>query len=104
MTDDVQSALAAAAAADVAIVVGGTSSGEALDLANLGLDGQQDALISAVAAAAKKTVVLAATPGALLTPWREQANAALVLFLGGQESGNAWASVLFGDHSPTGAF
>ena len=49
------------AAADVTFVVGGTSSGEALDRYNLTLDAQQDALIQKVANVAKKTVVLAST-------------------------------------------
>lgn len=35
-------------------------------------------------------------------PWRDDVSAVLSLFLGGQETGNAWADVLFGAHSPTG--
>jgi beta-glucosidase len=100
--DDVASALAVAAEADVTIVVGATTSGEYVDRENLSLDNDADALIKAVAAKAKATVVLMQVPGAILTPWRDAVDAAALLFLGGPQTGHAWASVLFGDHSPTG--
>lgn len=35
-------------------------------------------------------------------PWSDSVDGIAALFLGGQETGNAWASVLFGDHAPTG--
>ena len=103
LTNDISAGVAAAGQADVTIVVGGTSSGEAMDRANLSLDDGADALISAVAKAAPgKVVVLTQVCGAILTPWRDDVAAALVLFLGGQQTGAAWGAVLFGDHSPTG--
>ena len=101
-TSDVGAAVDLARTVDVAIVVGGTTSGESADRPNLSLDSGADALIAAVAAAAPKTVALVAAPGAFLTPWRAEVAAAAVLFLGGQESGSAWADVLFGDVAPTG--
>ena len=101
-TNDLSAAVALARTVDVVIVVGGTTSGESVDRPNLSLDHGGDALIAAVAAAAPKTVALVAAPGAFLTPWRGAVAAAAVLFLGGQESGNAWADVLFGDVPPTG--
>lgn len=100
--DSTSAAVAAAKLADVAIVVGGTTSGESEDRPNLSLDHGADALISAVAAANPKTVALVAAPGAFLTPWRGAVAASAALFLGGQESGAAWASVLFGDVAPSG--
>lgn len=42
------------------------------------------------------------TPGPVLTPWREKVAAVANLFLGGEETANAWAAVLFGDVSPSG--
>jgi len=35
-------------------------------------------------------------------PWRNSVNAIATSFYLGQETGNAWASVLFGDYAPTG--
>lgn len=91
-----------AAKSDVAIVFVGTSSHEGSDRGNLGL-GDQDALIEAVAkAAGSKTVVVAVTPGALLTPWRESVSAILTPMMPGQEYGNAITAVLFGDVNPGG--
>jgi len=101
LSNDVADGLAAARRADVAIVVGGATSGEDVDRANLNLDNGADELIEAVASAAP-TVVLAHVCGAVLTPWRHKVGAILALFLGGQRTGAAWAKVLFGDHSPTG--
>jgi len=48
------------------------------------------------------TVVLVQAPGAVVMPWRDSVEAILVLFLGGEETGNAWASLIFGDRAPTG--
>jgi len=41
-------------------------------------------------------------PGAVVMPWRDSVAAILIMFLGGQETGSAWADVLFGVHAPTG--
>ena len=86
----------------MAIVVAGATSGEDKDRSSLSLDDDADALISAVAATGTPTVVLMQVPGAILTPWRDAVAACAVLFLGGQETGGAWADVVFGDISPTG--
>merc|ERR1711981_749531 len=37
-----------------------------------------------------------------LMPWKDSVQSIAAMFLGGQETGNAWADVLFGDHAPTG--
>lgn len=71
-SDNISHALAAARAADVTIIVGGASSGEAQDRSSLNLDGDQDQLIFEVAAVCPKTVVLLMTCGAVLTPWRTE--------------------------------
>ena len=106
-TNNATAAAELAAQADVTIVVGATSSGEALDRVNLLLDADAnhdpaEALIYGTAAAARRTVVLLQVPGSVLTPWRASVDAVAAMFLGGQETGSAWASVLFGDVSPTG--
>jgi len=38
----------------------------------------------------------------ILTNWRNSTNAIINMFLAGQETGNAWADVLFGDVNPSG--
>jgi beta-glucosidase len=101
VASDADGAKAAAAAADVAIVVGATSSSEGFDRTSLGLDDGVDALISAVAAVQPKTIVVMSTVGATLTPWRDEVAAIVTNFMPGQEGGNALADVLFGDVNPS---
>jgi len=97
---DPAAAAKVAASADVALVFVATSSSEGRDRPNLGL-GKEDDLIETVAkAAGKKTVVVAVTPGALLTPWRDDVAAIVTPLMPGQEYGNAIADVLFGDVNP----
>jgi beta-glucosidase len=62
----------------------------------------EDGLISAVAAAQKRTVVLLETGGPVLTPWRDRVAAILEAWYPGQEGGTAIARVLFGDADPGG--
>jgi beta-glucosidase len=95
------SAAAAAAQAAVAIVVVATTSSEGSDRPNLNF-GSQDDLVFAVAAAQPNTIVVTINPGAVLTPWSEQVNAVLAMFMPGQEEGNAIADVLFGEVDPGG--
>jgi len=101
-SNNLTAAREAAAEADVAIVVVGATSGESVDRPNLQLENQGDDLITAVANVSSKTVVLMQVCGAVLMPWHEGVGGILALFLGGQETGSAWASVLFGDISPSG--
>src|SRR5207245_7600048 len=70
-------AAAAAAAADVAIVFASDSEGEymekacaSVDCTNTGRTGNQNALISTVAAANPNTIVILETGDPVLTPWR----------------------------------
>ncbi|GIG23415.1 beta-glucosidase [Cellulomonas chitinilytica] len=104
--DEVLAAAAAAAAqADVAVVVVGLTEEqetESVDKSTLALPGAQDALVSAVAAAARRTVVVvnAATP--VLMPWLDEVDAVLWAGLPGQEGGHAVAAALLGDIEPAG--
>ena len=54
------------------------------------------------AAAANRTVVVAVTPGAILTPWRDSVAAIVVAFMPGQQYGHAIADVLLGRTAPAG--
>lgn len=65
-----------------------------------GLD--QDGLITKVAAAQKKTVVVLETGGPVLTPWRKDVSAVVEAWFPGQQGGAALARVLFGDVDPGG--
>ncbi len=98
-------AVAAAREADVAVVVVGLTEEqetEAVDKTTLALPGDQDALVQAVASAARRTVVVinAATP--VLMPWLDAVDAVLVAGLPGQEGGHAVAAALLGDVEPAG--
>ena len=88
--------MALAKVADVAVVSVAVTSTEGFDRFNLGLGAQQDKLVASVAAAAKKTVVVVRSPGAILMPWLDKVDAVIVQFLPGQASGDALASTLFG--------
>lgn len=101
-SDELEAALAVAGEADVTIVIAATTSSESVDRKDLRLDGNADTLISAVATRAKKTLVLVQAPGAVLLPWRHNVSGILCMFLGGQQTGAAWADVLFGDQDPVG--
>ena len=99
---NVTEAVAAATSADVAIVCTATTSSEGIDRANLDLPAAENAVIAAVAAAQKNTVVVVTSPGAVLLPWIDAVPAAIATFMPGQEAGNAIADILFGDANPSG--
>ena len=79
--DDAKTAVARAAAV---VVLAGTTSSEGSDRDDLTL-GDDDALVSAVAALSSNVVVSVSTPGAFLTPWSDDVQAILVTWMGGQE-------------------
>jgi beta-glucosidase len=96
---------AAARAADVAVVVVGTTEkveSEGFDRRSLALPGEQDVLVRAVAAANPRTVVVVGAGSPVLMPWRDQVGAVLLSWFGGQELGHAVADVLLGTVEPGG--
>jgi beta-glucosidase len=95
----------AAGAADVAVVVVGTSDdveSEGVDRDTLSLPGYQDELVQAVARANPDTVVVVNTGAPVLMPWERDVPVILLTWFPGQEFGNALADVLFGDAEPGG--
>ncbi len=107
-------AVAAAASADVAIVVVGEqggyadpanppSVGEQNDVASLDLTGVQEDLVRAVHATGTPTVVVLVNGRPLSIPWiAENVPAIVEAWLPGEQGGNAVADVLFGQHNPSG--
>ncbi|WP_120338066.1 glycoside hydrolase family 3 protein [Cryobacterium soli] len=98
-------AVAAAAAADVVVLVVGTNSkveSEGYDRSDLDLPGRQDDLVRAVAAANPRTVVVVNSGSPVLMPWRDDVAAILLSWFGGQEYGDAVAAMLLGEAEPGG--
>lgn len=101
----IERAIEAAKRADVAIVAVGLTDEqetESRDKETLRLPQGQDALVEAVAKVAKKTVVIVNAGTPVLTPWRDEVDAILVVGLPGQEGGDAITDVLVGHAEPTG--
>jgi beta-glucosidase len=109
-------AVAAASAADVAVVFVGDGESEGVDRPDMTLSnakfciitgcqpygpGNQDDLIKAVAAANPNTVVVLTTGGPMQMPWLGQVKSVLQAWFPGQEEGNAIAALLFGDVNPS---
>jgi beta-glucosidase len=65
-----EAAMAAAKAADIAIVFGSAHTGEGHDRLNLTLSANIDEIIPAVGGVQKKTIVVLSTPGSILSDWR----------------------------------
>ncbi|MGC5170218.1 glycoside hydrolase family 3 C-terminal domain-containing protein [Microbacterium sp. DT81.1] len=99
---DVAAAAAQAAAADVAVVFGYQRMGEFSDLTDLRLQGNGDALISAIEQVNPNTVVVLQTGSAVEMPWLDGVQAVLENWYGGEQQGPAIASLLFGDVAPAG--
>lgn len=97
---DVAAAVTAAKSADVAIVMIGDNDREGRDQ-SLDLAGDQNALVSTVAAANPKTVVVLKSGSAVLMPWLDAVPALVEAWYPGEEDGNAVAAVLFGDVNPS---
>jgi beta-glucosidase len=88
--------------ADVVIVFGTKWQTEGEDVPDLSLPSGQDALISAVAAANPKTIVVLETGSAVAMPWLDNVGAVMEAWFPGQKGGDAIASVLYGTVNPSG--
>jgi beta-glucosidase len=98
---DPAAAAAAARAADVAIVFATQWSSESIDVA-MKLDGNQDALIEAVAAANPKTAVVLETNAGVAMPWASRVPGIVEAWYPGTAGGKAIANVLTGRVNPSG--
>lgn len=99
-------AVAAAEKADVIVAVMGehrSMSGEAMNRSDIRLPGIQEEFIHTLAQTGKPIVLLASSGRPLvLTNVREKANAMLMMWQLGTETGHAVADVLTGAHNPSG--
>ena len=110
-------AIAAAEAADVAVVVVGTwsrdqgelwtglnaTTGEHIDTSTLNLVGAMPRLVQAVIDTGKPTVVVFSSGKPVTEPWiSENATALVQQFYPSEQGGNALADVLYGDVNPSG--
>jgi beta-glucosidase len=98
----VRAAATTAAASDVAVVYVRTYETEERDRVSLKLPQNAEQLIREVQAANPYTVVVLASAGAVTMPWIDGTAAVVQGYFGGQEEGNALASILFGDEDPSG--
>ena len=98
----IDAAVAAARRADVAVVFAGDFTSEAFDRPSLNLPGDENALISAVAAANPRTVVVLDTGGPVLMPWLAQVKGVVEAWYPGEQDGVAIAALLYGDVDPSG--
>jgi beta-glucosidase len=99
---DPAAAAALAKKSQVAIVFAVQHESEGMDLENLSLPDNQDALIEAVAAANPHTIVVLETGGAVLMPWIDKVSAVLEAWYPGIRGSEAISDLLFGDVNPSG--
>jgi beta-glucosidase len=103
--DALERAVEAASSADVAVVVLGLGEEhecEGYDRASLELPQDQQELITEVASANPRTVVVLSVGAPVLLDWAERVPTVLLVWYGGQELGSALGGVLFGRAEPGG--
>ncbi|QRW14954.1 glycoside hydrolase family 3 protein [Ceratobasidium sp. AG-Ba] len=115
--DGFPEAVAAAQKSDVAVVAVGTwsldqtllwsgqnaTTGEHVDVSDLGLVGAQLNLIKAIKATGKKVIVVYVSGKPIAETWvYRNADAIISQFYGGDLQGRALAEVIFGDYNPSG--
>ncbi len=103
--DEIAEAVAAAAVADLVVVVVGTNDeveSEGWDRTDLALPGRQDELVERVLDVAPDAVVVVNAGAPVLLPWLDRARTVLWSWFPGQECGHALADVLTGVTEPAG--
>ncbi|MEO6835837.1 MAG: beta-glucosidase [Candidatus Tumulicola sp.] len=99
---DPNAAAALAQHADIALVFATQWMTEGLDAPDLSLPDAQDTLISAVAQANSRIVVVLETGNPVTMPWLSHVSAVLEAWYPGQRGGEAIANVLFGKSDASG--
>jgi len=99
---EINAAVAAARSAHTAVVFASNLMSEGADLPSLSLQGDLNALISAVAAVNPRTVVVLNTGGPIVMPWKSKVAGIVEAWYGGQMAAPAMAQVLAGVIDPSG--
>jgi beta-glucosidase len=99
---DLDSAAKLARSSDLAIVFAYQWESEGMDLPNLSLPDNQDALIAQVAAANPHTIVVLETGSAVTMPWLDKVAGVVEAWYAGSSGHKALANVLVGDVNPSG--
>ncbi|HEY5357023.1 MAG TPA: glycoside hydrolase family 3 C-terminal domain-containing protein [Streptosporangiaceae bacterium] len=97
-----QAVAAAKSARTAVVVVSDNTETEAADRPSLNLPSAQDELISAVARANPRTVVVIDAGAPVAMPWLGQVAAVVDAWYPGESNGTALASVLYGQTNPSG--
>jgi len=98
---DPASAAALAKRSDVAIVFVYQWTSEDMDLPDLALPENQDAIVGQVAAANPQTIVVLETGTAVTMPWLNAVRGVLEAWYAGSKGADAVANILFGEVNPT---
>ena len=98
---DLAAAAKLAKASQVAIVLVNQFMSEGRDVATLSLPDNQDALVSAVAAANPHTIVVIESGGPVSMPWAASVQGVLEAWYPGIGGAQALAAILFGDVNPS---
>jgi len=99
---DLDSAAKLARSSDLAIVFADQWESEGMDLPNLSLPDNQDALIERVAAANPHTIVVLESGTAVTMPWIDNVAGVVETWFAGSSGHKALANVLVGDVNPSG--
>jgi len=99
---DLDSAAKLARGSDLAIVFAYQWESEGMDLPNLSLPENQDALIERVAAANPRTIVVLETGSVVTMPWIDKVAGVVEAWYAGSSGHKALANVLVGDVNPSG--
>lgn len=100
--DRITRAAADAAEADVAVIVVGRATGEAMDAESIALPDDQLLLVEAVARAQPRTIVVVLGSGPTVMPWRDRVAAVVHAGNSGERGMSALASILLGLAEPGG--
>lgn len=103
--DLVSQAVETARDADVVVVMLGlpdSYESEGFDRTHMDLPENQNLLMEQLTRLGKPVVVVLSTGAAVALPWREQVDSILLMYLAGQNSGNAAADLLLGEANPCG--